>query len=162
MLSWDTGEGWGINAPGSSPNKWCWVGEGLVDKYLGSLHLLVEIILRLASHCLQEVASGISLPAQVKVKVTQSCLTLCDPIDDTVHGILQATTLKWVAFPFSRGSSQARNRNSVSCIAGGFFTNWTIKEALPAQSGLKIHPLVGSFLSPYFISLTVFLSFIPK
>ena len=73
-----------------------------MDKYLGSLHLLVEIILRLASHCLQEVSSGISLPAQVKVKVTQSCLTLCDPVDDTVHGILQATTLKWVAFPFSR------------------------------------------------------------
>jgi len=41
-----------------------------------------------------------------KVKVTQLCPTLCDPMDYTVHGILQARILEWVAFPFSRGSSQ--------------------------------------------------------
>ena len=41
----------------------------------------------------------------LKVKVTQSCLTLCDPMDHTVHGILQARILEWVAFSFSRGSS---------------------------------------------------------
>ena len=35
-------------------------------------------------------------------KVTQSCLTLCEPMDYTVYGILQATILEWVAFPFSR------------------------------------------------------------
>ena len=40
------------------------------------------------------------------VKVTQSCLTLCDFRDYTVHGILQARILEWVAFPFSRGSSR--------------------------------------------------------
>ena len=40
----------------------------------------------------------------VKVKGTQSCSTLCNPIDYTVHGILQARILEWVAFPFSRGS----------------------------------------------------------
>ena len=39
-----------------------------------------------------------------KVKVAQSCPTLCDPMDYTVHGILQARILEWVAFPFSRGS----------------------------------------------------------
>ena len=42
----------------------------------------------------------------VKVLVAQSCLTLCDPVDPTgssVHGILQARTLEWVASPFSRG-----------------------------------------------------------
>ena len=44
-----------------------------------------------------------------KVKVTQSCLTLFDHVDHTVHGILQARILEWVAFPFSRGSSQSRN-----------------------------------------------------
>ena len=38
------------------------------------------------------------------VKVTQSCLTLCDPMDYTVHQIFQARILKWVAFPVSRGS----------------------------------------------------------
>ena len=40
-----------------------------------------------------------------KVKVAQLCLTLCDPVDYTVHGILEARILEWVAFPFSRGSS---------------------------------------------------------
>ena len=49
--------------------------------------------------------------------------TLCDPMDYTVHGILQARILEWVAFPFSRGSSQPRDRTQVSHIAGGFFTN---------------------------------------
>ena len=56
-----------------------------------------------------------------KCEVTQSCLTLCDPY--TVHGILQARILEWIAFPFSRGSSQPRNRTQVSHIAGGFFTS---------------------------------------
>ena len=58
----------------------------------------------------------------LNVKVTQSYLTLCDPIDCIVHGILQARILKWVAFPFSRGSFQPRDWTQVSHIAGGFFT----------------------------------------
>ena len=41
----------------------------------------------------------------LKVKVAQSCLTLCNPMDYTVRGILQARILEWVAFLFSRGSS---------------------------------------------------------
>ena len=45
----------------------------------------------------------------LKVKVTQSCPTLCDPMDCSVLGILQARILEWVAFPFSRGSSQPRD-----------------------------------------------------
>ena len=60
------------------------------------------------------------------MKVTQSCLALCDLIDYIVHGILQARILEWVAFPFSRGSSQPRDQTQISCIAGGFFTNWAI------------------------------------
>ena len=58
-----------------------------------------------------------------EVKGAQSCLTLCDPMDYTVHGILQARILKWVAVPFSRGSFQPKDRTKVSCIAGGFFTS---------------------------------------
>ena len=46
---------------------------------------------------------------RVKAKVTQSRLTLCDPVDYTVHGILQARLMEWVAFSFSRGSSQFRD-----------------------------------------------------
>ena len=60
---------------------------------------------------------------KVKVKVAQPCPTLCKAMDYTVHGILQASIPKWVAFPFSRGSSQPRDQNQVSCIAGGFFTS---------------------------------------
>ena len=45
----------------------------------------------------------------LKVKVAQLCLALCDPMDYTVHGILQARILEWVAFPFSRRSSQPRD-----------------------------------------------------
>ena len=36
--------------------------------------------------------------------------------------------MEWVAFPFSRGSSQPRDRTQVSCIAGGFFTSWATRE----------------------------------
>ena len=59
----------------------------------------------------------------VKVKVAQLCLTLCNPMDYRILGILQARTLEWVAFPFSRGSSQLRDQTLVSHIAGGFFTS---------------------------------------
>ena len=68
------------------------------------------------------------------VKVSQSCLTLCNPMDCTVHGILQARILEWVAFPVSRGSSRPRNRTRVSCIAGIFFTSWATREALEFKS----------------------------
>ena len=59
--------------------------------------------------------------------VTQLCPTLCDPTDcsppgSSVHGILQARLLEWVAVPFSRGSSRPRDRTQVSRIAGRFFT----------------------------------------
>ena len=55
---------------------------------------------------------------KVKVKVAQSSPTLCNPIEYTVHGILQARILQWVAFPFSRGSSQPREQTQVSHVAG--------------------------------------------
>ena len=57
------------------------------------------------------------------VKVAQSRQNLCDPMDYTVHGILQAGILEWVAFPFSRGSSQPWDRTQVSRIAGRFVTS---------------------------------------
>ena len=48
------------------------------------------------------------------MKVAQSCPTLCDPVDYTVHGILQVRILECVTFPFSRGSSQRRDQTQVS------------------------------------------------
>ena len=71
----------------------------------------------------QSIILGVWTCGKVKVKVTHSCLTLCDPMDYTVHGILQARILEWVAFPSSKGSSQSRDRTQVSHIAGGFFTS---------------------------------------
>ena len=56
-----------------------------------------------------------------------SRVPLCDHIEYTVHGILQVRILEWVSFPFSRGSSQPRDRTQVSLIAGGFFTSWPRK-----------------------------------
>ena len=70
-----------------------------------------------------------------EMKVAYSCWILCDPMDYTVHGILQARILKWVAFPFSRGSSQPRDRTQVSHCAGGFFTSWATREAQEYWNG---------------------------
>ena len=61
----------------------------------------------------------------LKVKVAQSCPTFCDPMDYVVHGILQARILEWVAFPFSRGTSQPRDQTQVSP------TLWV--DSLPAE-----------------------------
>ena len=64
-----------------------------------------------------------------EVKVAQLCPTLCDPMDYTVHRILQARILERVAFPFFRESSQPRDQTQASRIAGGFFTSWATREA---------------------------------
>ena len=74
-------------------------------------------------------------PGGLKVKVAQSCPTFWDPMDYTVHGILPARILEWVAVPFSRGSSQPRDRTQVSPIAGGFFTSWATRETQEHWSG---------------------------
>ena len=60
---------------------------------------------------------------KIQMKDVQECTTLCDPMDYTVHAILQARTMEWVAFPFSRGSSQPRDQTQVSRTAGRFFTS---------------------------------------
>ena len=65
---------------------------------------------------------------------TQSCLTLCDPMDyslpgSSVYGTFQARILEWVAMSSSGGSSQPGDWTQVSHIAGGFFTFWATREA---------------------------------
>ena len=64
-----------------------------------------------------------------EMKVSQLSPTLCDPMNYTVHGILQARILEWVAIPFSMGFSQPRDLTLVSRIAGGFFNSWDTREA---------------------------------
>ena len=75
---------------------------------------------------------------KVKVLVAQSCPAPCNSMDcrpsgSSIHGILQARILEWVAISFSRGSSQPRDRTQVFCIGGGLFTVWAIKET-PEES----------------------------
>ena len=108
---------------------------------------------------------------KVKVLAAQSCLTLCDPMGcglpgSSVHGILQARILEWVAIPFSRGTSQPRTQTLVSCIASGFFTAWDTKEApveFSKMMGKKalyvkdINPLLWLLLIFYSYSFTIIL-----
>ena len=73
-------------------------------------------------------------PSKSESEVTQSCLTLCDPMDcsllgSSVHGIFQARLLEWIAISFSRRSSRPRNRTWVSHIAGRRFTIWATRDA---------------------------------
>ena len=74
----------------------------------------------------------------MKVLVTQSCLTLCNPMDcsppgSSVHGILQAGILEWVAISSSRGSSQPRDQTQTFCTADKCFTIWATRGCLSKQ-----------------------------
>ena len=62
----------------------------------------------------------------------------CSLPGSSVHGILQARILEWVAVPFSSGSSQHRHQTQVSCTADRFFTVWATREAQKYWSGLSI------------------------
>ena len=90
-----------------------------------------------------------NLYMRVCVLVTQWYLALCNPMDcslpgSSVHGILQARILKWIAIPVSRGHFHPRDRTWVSCIAGRFFIIWATREAL--LTGL-FHHFVFSLLA---------------
>ena len=81
----------------------------------------------------------ICLPVQGCVLVAQSCPTLCDPMGcsppgSSVHWILPARILKWIAIS-SRGSSQPRDRTWVFCTAGRFFTIWATRKASTGDTG---------------------------
>ena len=84
---------------------------------------------------------------------TQLCLTRCDPMvcslsGSSVHGILQARILEWVAISFSRGSSWPRNQTQVSCIAGRFFNNRVMRKALNNGIHVPFSILVSSGYMP--------------
>ena len=82
-----------------------------------------------------------SLLVSVKMLVAQSCPTLCDPMDSSlvgasVHEILQVRILKWVAIPFSRGSSWPRDWTWISWTAGRSFSIQARREAHSLQGRL--------------------------
>ena len=75
-------------------------------------------------------------------EVAQPCLTLCHPVDcslpgSSVHGILQARILEWVATSFFRGSSWPRDQTQVSRIAGRHFNLWATGEAPTSKGTFK-------------------------
>ena len=88
--------------------------------------------------------------------VVQSCLTLCDPMDcslpgSSVHGILQARILEWVAIPFPRWSSWPRDQIWVSCIAGRFFTVWTTKKIIKLSINTISHIIISIELASWWL-----------
>ena len=72
----------------------------------------------------------------VKVQVARLCPTLCDPVDYTIHGILQARIVEWVAFPFSRNTTLPLYEKKSEVLMH------VTKETRPR---LRLHPLVGRF-----------------
>ena len=87
------------------------------------------------------------------------CVRLCATHWTVVHEVLQASILEWIPFPFSRGSSEPRDRTQVSCIAGGFFTSWTSREAhfLETFNQNWVLNFVKSFLCIYWDDRMVFI-----
>ena len=82
----------------------------------------------------------------LRVSVSQSCPSLCNPMNysppgSCVHEIFQARILEWVAISFSRGSSQPKDRTRVSCTAGRFFTDWATREAWHITSVYLWYPV---------------------
>ena len=94
-------------------------------KAIGKEH---QVAFSIYSFLTQERKGGVIDTSCAMCLVAQSCLSLCPPMDcsppgsSSVHGILQARILGWVAMPSSRGSSQHRDQTQVSHIAGRFFT----------------------------------------
>ena len=108
-------------------------------------------------------------------EVTQSCLTLCDPMDcslpgSSLHGSLQARVLEWGAISFSRGSSQLKDQTRVSRIPGRRFNLWATREAnhlltLPKSLPGKNHnnyPWKIDFYGEFTITDHIYLTFIVK
>ena len=94
------------------------------------------------------VPGSVCMHACVCAQSFQSGLNLCDAMDcslpgSSVHGILQARLLEWVAMPSSRGSSQPRDWTQVSCIAGGSF--YPLSHLGSPQGSIdKAYPLLGA------------------
>ena len=100
--------------------------------------------------------------------LTQSCLTVCDPMDhsppgSSFYGIFQARILEWVAISFSRWFFPPRNLIQVSCITGKFFTKWAMRKSqilewipMPSSRGsfqprdrTQVSCIVGRFITSW-------------
>ena len=132
-----------LNSTYSHKQKWKHVKVNILCRppYKDNIHLnhyWLSFQGLLLTQTLASQKDSTSLLKGTLVKVPQLCLILCDPMDYTVQGILQARILEREAFPFSRGSSQQRDQTQISHIAGGFFTSWATREAQEYWSGSPI------------------------
>ena len=140
--------------------------SGVSKRSAASVPWILESLTHLLLICTSSVTfCSRYLLMAVKVLVAQSCPTPCDPMGyglpgSSVHGILQARILEWVAIPFSRGTSQPRTQTLVSCIAGGFFTAWDTKEA-PVEFSKTIgkKALYVKDINPLWWLLSIFYSY---
>ena len=110
-------------------DSWAWKSFGpplLIGKTLASVTFSqfqrAEQLLIKEGKAMKTTCSKTKGPEK-EVKVAQSCPTLFNPMDSTVHEIFQARILEWVTIPFSRGFSQSRDQTQVSLIAGRLFTS---------------------------------------
>ena len=111
--------------------------------------------------CFGEFGGGSSGQREIVwgVLITPSCPTLCNPmdcspLDSSVCGIVQARILEWVDIPFSRGSSQTRDRTLISCTAGIFFTVWAPGEPQALNSQRSPFLTCFTFIQPKFFAYT--------
>ena len=116
-------------------SKWSWKEENVCEVF--------------PSQCRGRETNSTSMPELLTLggycHILQLCPTLWDPTDcstpgSSVHGILQARLLVWVAILFSRGSSWPRDWTEVSCVAGRFFTIWATREAPTLGGGGLTYP----------------------
>ena len=105
-------------------------------EWYDNIRILIVVICVFIEKCLDLSYIYVTFHNKMKVKVSQLCLTLCNSMDCTVHGNLQARILEWGAIPFSRRSSKPRDRTQVSCIASRFFTSWATRETVQLKDRL--------------------------
>ena len=126
--------------------SWWWTGRPGVLRFMGSqrvghdwaTELNWEIRVYSLSYCLcgaQQIFIKYFIFCVFCVS-DSACLILCDTINcslphSSIHGVLQARILEWIAMPFSRGSSWPRDQTQVSCIADRFFTTWAQGKPVP-------------------------------
>ena len=119
-------------------------------------------ILTITTHCMTDHSEENGYKCHISEawkwsEVTQSCPTLCDPVDcsppgSSVHGILQVRIPEWVAISFSRGSSRSRDWTQVSFVAGRRFNLWATREVsftfrvIIDNTPCKKLPIVGNVL----------------
>ena len=115
-----------------------WMRTAHLTPWRGPVPAAVQLLFLFSLRSIHTFFSAFSLwfPSLCLCLVTQSCPTLCNPMDSSppgssVHGILQAKILEWVAFLFSRGSSQPRDRTQVSRIAGDSLSSEPPGKAFP-------------------------------